>query len=379
LKAPRLSLAVRRSPVIGVVSHLLPPGASGYAAMLEELLRDVPAEKIALVGNSDARWGDRATVRVPNRYWVPAISAALANAPAKNLVARALSARFPNVRRVFTTLDPTMVIAAEWARVAGAELWIYGIDLHARTFWRRARFLEPSYQRWVEGALSSADACFALSHRMAEWMQAAGARGAVEVLPPLIDVGPARPLPEGAPSFVYSGWIYSANAPGLKWVESAVGRVAPSASLRLVTRSTPRDVERWGLDPARWSIQRAATNEQVIEEVARATWTIASLDPQFPDREALKVAWPTKLREYLAVGRPVLCVASADYAAAEIARDGGWGIVASTETETREAVERAVSEPRDELLRRAAAARAFAIEKLDSRTVGARWRARLLA
>ena len=347
--------------------------------MLRELLGEIPPAKVALIGNSDIAWGERAMVRVRNRYWTPAIAAALATASGKHAVARALSAMFPNVRRILATLDPTMVVAAEWARVSRSELWIYGIDLHARTFWRRARFLEPTYQRWAREALSSADACFALSRQMAERMQADGARGQIEVLPPLIDVGPAKPLPDGPPRFVYSGWIYSANAPGLKWIERAAQSVAPGASLRLVTRTTVGDIERFGLDPKRWTIRAAETSEEVLDEVARATWTIIALDPQSADSDALRVAWPTKLREYLAVGRPVLCVADERSAAAEIAREGAWGLLASTEAETRDALRRAFVEPREGLLRRAAAAHAFAVEHLDNRTVGARWRARALA
>ena len=117
----------------------------------------------------------------------------------------------------------------------------------------------------------------------------------------------------------------------------------------------------------------------MVDEVAKATWAIVSLEPHSPDQDALTVAWPTKLREYLAVGRPVLCIANESSAAAEITRAGGWGIVASTPEQTRQALQTAVSGSHEALVRSAAAAHAFALERLDNKTVGARWRARALA
>jgi hypothetical protein len=211
---------------------------------------------------------------------------------------------------------------------------------------------------------------------MAEWMAAHGARASVEVLPPLFDVPETPgPPPSGPPELLYCGWVYSANAAPLKWIE----RAAPGASLRLLTGSTPADLVRLGLDARRWQIDHAANAADVARAVRRATWCVIALDPCAPNREALKVAWPTKLREYLAFGRPVLCIAAADYAAAELAAGEGWGIVAVDEASTRAAVQRALTETADALAARSARAHAFARAAFDNGTIGARFRHDLMS
>jgi hypothetical protein len=92
-----------------------------------------------------------------------------------------------------------------------------------------------------------------------------------------------------------------------------------------------------------------------------------------------RVAWPTKLREYLSVGRPVLCIARPEYAVAKMAAANGWGVVAHSEAETRAAVARIVAEPAATLAERARAAHRFALDNIDDATIGAALRRDLCA
>jgi len=240
---------------------------------------------------------------------------------------------FPNVRRIVATLDPTMIIAERWARATGADLWVYGIDLHASAFWGAGPFLQKTLARWRRQTLGRASRCFGLSPAH-ERMDARGrAPAEVELLPPLINIDAAGPvpLPTGRRSLLFVGWLYTAQGQALAWLQKAVTEIAPDIELRLLTHMAPADVAAMGLDPARWSI-KSVPPEQVLQEVASSTCMIAALDPVAHNRAPLQVIWPTKLREYLSVGRPVLVIAPPDYGIVDIATQGGWGLVAHDET-----------------------------------------------
>lgn len=365
---------------LAVVSHCLPPGHDGFSIMLGELLGPVPEDQLVAVGMGVGAWGRRVRVpllrRKPSR---PSESAAMAVVLAAEtpIAGPALARLYPNVRRIVGTLDPTLGVATAWARAAGADLWIYGVDLHASAFWGAGAFMRGTLERWRREAFGRASRTFAISPRMADWMRAHGAPGDIEILPPLIDVDTAAPapLPQGRRSLLFCGWIYQAQGPALAWLERAVADLAPEIQLRLVTRMKPADVAAVGLDPARWSISSVPA-EQVAAEVARASCTVVALDPEVAaaDRASLQVAWPTKLREYLSVGRPVLCIAPPDYGIVNEAARGGWGLVADDEAGTREAVAALAKCTDDDLWSRALAAHGFARQHMNNRTIGAAFR-----
>jgi hypothetical protein len=367
--------------VFGVVSHGLPPGTTGYQFILEQLLGKVPEEKIVLVGVGSTPWGGRARVPMPVMRF-PArpsesAAAAIVLATLRPAVSAALARAYP-VRRVLGTLDPTIGIAASWAHAARADLWIYGIDLHCTRFWNAGSFMRSTLERWRSAAFEQASRGFALTTELADWMRSRGLRAPIEILPPLYERWDRRPLPDGPPMLLYCGSLYSANSRPLKWVERAVSRLHSEARLGLVTLAPPHFMRRLGLHPEQWSIVRA-TPAEVPSLVQRCSWGIVALDPEYPEREALRVAWPTKLREYLSVGRPVLCVAAPDYAAARIIGGERWGVLAHDEESTQRAVAKVIATPRDELLRLGAAAHEFGLRVLDDRTIGAGWRERALS
>ena len=371
---------------LGVVSHCLPPGHDGFTIMLRELLGAVPENRVALVGIGNDRWAGRARVRLPivrkPSRRSESIAAALSTMGARWAAGYVLPRIFPNVRRVIATLDPTVGVAGRWAAAARADLWVYAIDLHATHFWGAAATLETTLANWRREALASAKRVFAISSKMADWLRADGVGGKIEVLPPLIDVpatGPALP-PAGRRSLLFCGWVYSAQGRALSWVERAVADMAPDFELRLLTHMAPADLARLGLDVGRWTVLRA-NPEDVIAEVGRSTCSIVALDPEVSDpaaRASLQVAFPTKLREYLSAGRPVLCIAPPDYGVADMANEGGWGIVCADEASTREAVRRIADSSTAQLALLGEAAYRFAQMYMDNRTVGARFREQAL-
>lgn len=364
---------------LALVSHCLPPGQDGFTIMLRELFEAIPEDRLALVGIGD-RWGARARApfpvpRKPSRRSESSVMAAVM-AAARLIGPGALRRLFPNVRRIVATLDPTLAIAEPWAVAAGADLWMYGVDLHASAFWGAGPLLRGQLERWRRSALGRASRSFAISPRMADWMRHHGAGGDIEILPPLIDVDSSQPeaLAKGRRSLLFCGWVYQAQGQALTWLERAVAELAPEVELRMVTLMTPAQVAAAGLDPERWSI-RSVSPEGVAAEVAKATCTVVALDPAAGDRASLQVAWPTKLREYLAVGRPVLCIAPSDYGIVDIAARGGWALIADDEAGTREAVVAIARCSETDLWSRAVAAHGFARATMNNRTIGAAFRA----
>ncbi len=371
---------------LGLVSHGLPPGSDGFSIMLQELLGAVPQERLALVGLGGEPWGERARVRLPVLRRPSRLSestvAALSLMAGRTVAGPILRRLFPNVRRIIATLDPTLGVASQWASATGADLWLYAIDLHATSFWGGGSVFQTTLAAWRREAFARASRIFAISPKMADWLRADGAKGEIEVLPPLIELGAAEPvpLPPGRPSFLFCGWVYTAHGRALSWVERAVAEVAPETELRLLTLMSRPELARVGLDLRRWTVA-SATAEEVAREVARSTCSIVALDPEVSDpiaRASLQVAFPTKLREYLSVGRPVLCVAPPDYGIAQMATEGGWGIVATDEASTREAVRRICQSSPEQLSALSRAAYEFARTHLDNRVVGARFREQAL-
>ncbi|MEA2697115.1 MAG: hypothetical protein QOI66_1386 [Myxococcales bacterium] len=372
------------SQTVALVAHNLPPGRDGYSIMLRELFGEVPEDKLAMVGIGGGPWGSRVRLplpvpRQPSRRSESAVMAAVM-AATRYLGPSVLRRLFPNVRRIVATLDPTMIIAERWARATGADLWVYGIDLHASAFWGAGPFLQKTLARWRRQTLGRASRCFGLSPRMNEWMRADGAPAEVELLPPLINIDAAGPvpLPTGRRSLLFVGWLYTAQGQALAWLQKAVTEIAPDIELRLLTHMAPADVAAMGLDPARWTI-KSVPPEQVLQEVASSTCMIAALDPVAQNRAPLQVIWPTKLREYLSVGRPVLVIAPPDYGIVDIATQGGWGLVAHDEASTRAAVETLARSSNEDLRGRSEAAFQFALRYMNNRTAGAAFRRDVLA
>jgi hypothetical protein len=165
------------------------------------------------------------------------------------------------------------------------------------------------------------------------------------------------------------GAVYSINAEPLRWLEKAVTELAPTAQLRLLTTSPDSEIRRAGLNLAHWS-KAQVSPEEVPAQVAQSTWGVMGCDSgKSVDGE--RVVWPTKLREFFSLGRPILCIARPENAIARWAVKSRWGLFAFGEQQTREAVQRIAAESRAELEERSIAAHAFALERMNDATIGA--------
>ncbi len=373
---------------LGLVSHSIPPARDGYTLMLEELFSPVPRDRLALAGIFNGPWGGRARVPVPlprfPRRPVEAIAGAAGLIASRKLWGRALHHVFPNVRRIVATVDPTMGVATSWAHSARAELWLYAIDLHASAFWMAGQTFRPTMDRWRREALQRADRLFAITEKMADWLRTEGATARIDLLPPLTSVPPTavRPWETKRPRFVFSGWVYSAQGRALSWIERAVNEFAPDAELRLLTLMRPIDVQRTaGIDLRRWTVQQAS-GDALAAEIAACTCAIVALDPGPRDpeaRQSLAVAFPSKLREYFAIGRPVLCVAPPDYAVSDVIAAAGCGVIGHDEASTREAVRMMCQADGAQRAAWGAGAHRYARLHMDNAVVGERFRRDALA
>jgi hypothetical protein len=360
------------TPDIALVSHGVPPGMTGYHFMLEQLLGAIPEQRLATVGMGGP-WGARPHVPFPAGRTAPgrrtAHAIATAVAIAERLAPHVYPRMLPNVRKIFATLDPTLGVATAWAKATGAELWVYAIDLHADGYWNVGSFRQRRLLAWRDEAFRMAHRVLAISEPMAEWMRARGVRTKIDIVPPLYPVAEPAPYPQGPTTFLMCGAVYSINAGPLRWLEKAVTELAPEAQLRLVTTSPDSEIQRAGLDLARWTKATVAPKD-VPAEVVRATWGIMGCDSGKPVDSEI-VVWPTKLREFFALGRPLLCIARPENAIARQAVNSRWGLFAFGEEQTRQAVQRIVSESRAELEDRCRAAHAFARERMNDGTIGA--------
>jgi hypothetical protein len=366
------------TPDIALVSHGVPPGMTGYHFMLEQLLGAIPEKRLATVGVGGP-WASRPHVPFPAGRTAPGRRTAHAVATAVGLAERlapyVYPRMLPNVRKIFATLDPTLGVATAWAKATGAELWLYAIDLHADGYWNVGGFRRSRLLAWRGEALRMAHRVLAISEPMAEWMRSGGVTANIDIVPPLYPVGDRAPYPEGPVTFLMCGAVYSINAAPLRWLEKAVTDLAPSARLRLVTTTPDSEIQRLGLNLARWTKAQVSPRD-VPAEVVRATWGVMGCDSgQSVDGQT--VVWPTKLREFFGLGRPLLCIARPENAIARQAINSRWGLFAFGEEQTREAVQRIVSESRADLEERCRAAHAFALERMNDATIGARIRREL--
>jgi hypothetical protein len=340
--------------------------------MLEQLLGAIPVERLATVGVGGP-WDGRPRPPFPSRRndarHAEALLTAGAVAITERFAGRIYSRMLPNVRKIFATLDPTLGVATSWAKSIGAELWVYAIDLHAPAYWGAGAFLRDRLHQWQTIAFRDARRAFAISDGMADWLRSTGVDRSIEILPPLYPVGDRLEMPEGPMTFLMSGAVYSVNAAPLRWLEHAVVDLAPSVRLRLITPTPDAALMAAGLGLENWS-RSSVSPADVKKEVARATWGVIGLDSGKPE-DGVRVAWPTKLREFLSIGRPILCISRPENAIARIVASGDWGIVAHGESETRAAVVRIMSESRQQLEERGKAAHAFARQHIDDNRIGA--------
>ncbi len=354
----------------------VPRLAHGWGLALETLLDGVAPRELALVGNASERWGERpyapllstqahsAFAPYAERVWHELIALEIRRG------APALARKMPRLQRVLGTFDRYIGLADALAREARAELWLYAIDDHTQLEY-------PRIARWRTAALRRATRVFALSPEMAEHLHGRyGVRDA-EVLPPLTDV-PAEPAP--MPRGDTLRIVFVGNLADYQWPHLlAIAEAARARGGVELVAVVPEGRAIWlpGELPAPWRVVRGK-HRDVARHVAEAHVGLILLQLSDRPEDGMQVAFPAKLTDYLAGGRPVLAVVTDRTCVARVIREEGIGWCVPATDRIAGAVEAIAGLPRTVLASMGAKAHAYARERVDTKTVGAAFRERLI-
>jgi hypothetical protein len=366
-REPFLAVGDLAQARVAVVSTVLPPERFGWPLMIEKLLGPIPAAELLCVAPAAHPWGQRPAAFLATReiaglgsaaamWWLDRMTELEATRAARRLARRA-----PGVRRVLATFDRYLLLGARLARALGAELWLYAIDDHTRD--------HPA--AWRGEALARASRIYAISREMGERLVREHGVRAFHELPPLADVPPdPAPLPPDAPRrLVFLGNLEAYHERPFGWLARAADEV--SVELTLVTSATRWERLAWRPPPPWRVVERPSRPVEDFVREAHAGVVLLTLDPEWGD--SMTVAFPSKMREYLALGRPVVAVAPPASCTTRVLREHALGWAASSEVELREAVRQLDGMSPGDLAAHGARGHAFARAHLDAASVGRAW------
>lgn len=134
-----------------------------------------------------------------------------------------------------------------------------------------------------------------------------------------------------APVVVVLGTIYAVNSEEFRRLCRAVGRLRegpmPDLSVRLYTTQDAEQLETEGVPRLPWVTSAPLTPEEVPSALAGAAVLFLGLSFEERWRRVDQVAFPTKLAEYLAAGRPIVVNAPSYATAASYTLEHSSGLV----------------------------------------------------
>ncbi len=340
-------------PKFALLSHVLPPFASGQSIVIDRLLRGLAPDRYCLLTRGDCpppgAEGDGAG-RLPGRHYrlapaapVPgerflrpetlseAVKAAVRIVRRAREIARVLRAERCALL-VACTGDPYDLPAACLAgRRARVPVVPYMFDDYAFQWTGPlrpiARRLEPVVVRRARGIVVPNE------FMRREYERRYGVSGAVIPNPcPLPDLAAldraAAVFDAGEESIVFAGAVYHANHDAFRTLLEAIRRLGnPRVRLHLFTGRPPTLLSEAGIDgPAvvRHPPVPAAEVPGILRQ-ARLLFLPLSLGGPIP--EVIRTSAPGKTGEYLSVGRPILVHAPGDSFVSWYFRENGCGVV----------------------------------------------------
>lgn len=347
---------------LAVVTEMAPRAAGGWALMLETLLGPLPSHELLIVTPSIAQWGERAFARMSSpwaqnlprgfeKHWLTLQA---------DRGAPALAAQLPRLGAVLGTLDHYLPFAAKLAESSGVPLWVYAIDDHSTTLPKET----------IAAALQRANRVYGISREMCDHVRERYGRSSDGDIPPLRTMPTLLPrvtLPK--PRVIFSGLLYDYHREAL----TALGqRFGATAELILLH---PAGVEPRYEPPAGWTVMPGKLGD-IDRDLQTASLCLIILDRSDDPKDGMRVAFPTKTRDYAALGLPIATLASPRSCIARVIAAERFGVVTDRIDEFCDLVDALLRDParRDELGVRG---RAFAEKHLDDATVGAAFRADL--
>jgi len=381
----RMALAIS-SVRFAVLSHILPPSATGQSVMLGRLLSGIAPESYCTIGLQGFRSPE---TRVVATRSLPAVCRLL---PVEWRLRGAGRLRIPvwdwrfrlrqrarHLARLLESEGADVVVAC-----SGELLNIPAAVLAAKQVGARlvAYYFDDYPQQWM----TRAERGFALS-----WERRLIAEGGTIVVPnellrdEVSERGASRtalvrnPLPDGfsiaAPAswpaagqglrIVFAGAIYHAHADAFSNLLAAMEHAADlDPKLRILTAQPEADLQALGLVGGRVERLGHVPEAQAQSALREADVLFLPLAFDSPIPEVIRTSSPGKLAEYLASGRPVLVHAPADSFPAWYARRNECAFVADRpEPESLARVLRGIAA--DPVRTREVASRALACARRD--------------
>jgi glycosyltransferase involved in cell wall biosynthesis len=135
----------------------------------------------------------------------------------------------------------------------------------------------------------------------------------------------------GPPVIAVLGTVYVVNSAEFGRLCQAISRIRseshPDVTLRLYTQQSIDQLDSQGIPRHPWLRVDSLDQDEIPEALAaaRILFLGLSFDPRW--RRVGQVAFPTKLAEYLAAGRPIIVNAPMEATAATYVRETGAGLV----------------------------------------------------
>lgn len=324
----------------GVLSHVLPPAASGQAVVLYRLLSNLAPGSYALFSRQryDGGLGTSqeavATRRLPARYvhlprrgYLPEVGPGCLRRliSMTNNLLRAASqvrllvqvARAERLRALVACTGDLADLPVGYiaSRILGIPFSIYLFDdyLHqwpARRHRVFARFAEPIMAR-------GAKAIFTPNEFLRDaYRERYGVEGVLVRNPCAEDALAAPPGPwparEGEIRIVYTGAVYHAHFNAFRNLIAAIGRLGdPRVKLHIYTSQPESDLIAEGIvGPVVRHEHVPLVEAAAVQRNADILYLPLAFDS--PVHEALQTAAPGKMGEYLATGRPILAHTPSD-------------------------------------------------------------------
>lgn len=318
-----------------VLSHMLPPSATGQPVMLGRLLSGIATESYALIGLEGFRSPETgvtasrplpAAVRHLPKEW-RLRGAGRAGVPALDWRFR-LRQRARSLTRVLRleSVETLVACSGELLNIPAAVLAAESLGVRVVAYYfddYPFQWLTPAERRfaasWERRLIAAGGAFVVPNELLRDDLSRRGAARTVVVRNPLPeDVVPAAdpeawPSAPGTLKIVFAGAIYHAHADAFRNLLAAMERVADlDPRLELLTAQPEGDLKALGLFGGRVRLLGHLPEAQAQLALRGADVVFLPLAFDSPIPEVIRTSSPGKLADYLASGRPLLVHAPAN-------------------------------------------------------------------
>ncbi|MCP4592613.1 MAG: glycosyltransferase family 4 protein [bacterium] len=325
------------APTTLIVSWHWPPANRASTGVLASLFRDAPADRFCVVTRDlpapppEERIPEPSCATLRMRWYAPGGEEGTPAAwwASLGVVLRMLRSvrRLRRTRRldcVLAVYPHRFSLLVGWwiARRTGLPLVAYMHDLFAETY-QSGSWIKRVFWRWIDRrVLDDAAQVVVPTPEFADHYRGRGVQLCM-VVPHCISADvPAAPSPMSSRTLrlVYTGSLYDAHEDSIRALLGATDRIE-NLELSLLTPPHPMLEGR----PARWGSRADA-----LSAVQQADVGVVVLGHDTPYPDEVRGCFPSKIVDYLAVGRPILAVVPPGCFVDRFVRASGAGVVVNT-------------------------------------------------